>query len=83
MAMTDQILTVADAYCEAKKLSRARVSTLVFNDGKKIDLIANGADLSTGKFESAMSWFSANWPADVDWPTGIPRPSASASAEKV
>lgn len=75
MAMTDQILTVARAFCDARGLSISRVSTLVFNDGKKLDLIARGADLGTGKFESAMAWFSLNWPKDTRWPKGIARPS--------
>lgn len=80
MQMTDQLLQVADAYCAARSLSRSRVSTIVFNDGKKLDLIAGGADLQTGKFEHAMTWFSANWPDVAHWPLGVPRPSATASA---
>ena len=24
--------------------------------------------------ERALHWFSANWPADLDWPEGIDRP---------
>lgn len=78
MAMTDQILMVARAFCAARQLSTSRVSTLVFNDGKKLDLIANGADLQTSKFEQAMRWFSANWPKGVRWPKGIARPNVEA-----
>lgn len=72
--LTDQLLTVADAFCKARKLSRARVSTLIFNDGKKLDLIEGGADLGTKGFERAMGWFSAEWPADTKWPREIKRP---------
>lgn len=77
MAMTDELLTVADAFCAARTLSRSRVSTIVFNDGKKLDLVAGGADLQTGKFEAAMLWFSKNWPEHVAWPLGISRPSVN------
>lgn len=73
--MTDQILAVARAYCDATELSTSRVSTLVFNDGKKLDLIANGRDLQTANFEQAMTWFSVNWPKNVRWPKGVARPS--------
>lgn len=77
MRMTEQILIVADRYRLARDLSRSRVSTLIFNDGKKLDLIAKGAGLTTDKFEDTMQWFSNNWPADVNWPLGIARPEAN------
>lgn len=74
MTLTGQLLTVARAYCRARNLSIARVSTLVFNDGKKLDLIAQGADLGTRGLERAMRWFSAEWPENAAWPDGIERP---------
>jgi hypothetical protein len=77
MAMTDQLLAVARAYCAARSLSLSRVSTIVFNDGKKLGMVEGGADLQTGKFEQAIAWFSANWPAGAEWPSDIPRPEAS------
>lgn len=80
MTMRDQILTVARAYCDARVLSPSRVSTLVFNDGKKIGLIEGGADLQTSKFEQAMAWFSDNWPENAKWPSDVPRPTAEAAA---
>lgn len=78
----EDLMATADAYCAAKSLSRSRVSTLVFNDGKKLDLVAGGADLQTGKFEHAMSWFATNWPDNVAWPLGIARPSVTVAADK-
>lgn len=80
MALTEQLLTVSRAFCAGRGLSASRVSTLVFNDGKKLDAIANGADLQTAKFEHAMAWFSAHWPDGTDWPLGIPRPAPSVEA---
>lgn len=79
MRMTDQLVLVAEAYRKARSLSLARVSVLVFNDGKKLNGIAtDGADLSTGKFEFAMQWFSTNWPEGAEWPAKIERPRAKA-----
>jgi hypothetical protein len=78
MILTDQLLTVARSYCQARGLSLARVSTLVFNEGKKLEAIASrGADLATGRFENAMRWFSSNWPEGCDWPSDVPRPATS------
>lgn len=84
MVLTDQLLTVARAFCAARELSLSRVSTLVFNDGKKLDSIASkGSDLATGKFEAAMDWFSANWPENAVWPKGINRPVIASTEEAV
>ena len=78
MILTEQLLAVARAYCAARSLSLARVSTLVFNDGKKLGGIADkGADLSTSKFEAAMAWFSTHWPVGVEWPRAVPRPAVA------
>lgn len=75
MRLTDQLLTVARAYCAACELSPARVSTLIFNDGKKLDLLEQGKDLATKNHERAMQWFSDRWPAETDWPAEVMRPT--------
>lgn len=69
-----QLIAVADAYCRARKLSRGRVSTIVFNAGMALDRIASGKDLTTGSWERAMSWFSQNWPEGANWPADVGRP---------
>ena len=68
-----QLIAVADAYATARKLSRSRVSTIVFNAGMALDRIASGKDLTTGNWEKAMAWFHDNWPVDAEWPSNVPR----------
>ena len=80
MTLRDQISRVARAYCEARGLSLSRVSTIVFNDGKKLGAIEDGADLNTIKFEQAMAWFSVNWPDGAVWPEDVPRPPVEVPA---
>jgi hypothetical protein len=75
MKMTTVLVRVADAYCAAIGRSRGRVSTVIFNDGKKLDQIAKGADLTTRSFERAMQWLSDHWPVGTDWPAEIERPA--------
>lgn len=77
--LRDQLITVADSYAAARSLSRARVSTIVFNAGHALDRIAAGRDLATGNFERAMRWFSDNWPEGAAWPDEVPRPTAEAA----
>jgi hypothetical protein len=73
-SLRKQLLAVADAYGAARRLSRARVSTIVFNGGTALKRIADGKDLTTGNFERAMRWFSKNWPEGAKWPRDVERP---------
>jgi len=80
MSHVQSLLRIADIYCAAKGVSRARVSTIVFNDGKILDRLASGSDLYTGRYERALRWFSDNWPAKTKWPIQIPRPAPAEPA---
>lgn len=80
MTLVDQLLTLARVYSKARDLSQSRVSTLVFNDGKVFDRLSVGKDMTTGRFETAVRWFSANWPEGADWPDEIERPVPSEAA---
>ena len=74
--LKEKLLLVSDAYCDAVGLSDARVSTLLFNAGRKIHFLKSGTDLSTGNWERAMQWFSDRWPHGARWPAGVKRPRA-------
>ena len=74
MHLTEQLLTVASAYSEKTGTSLSTISTKLFNGGGRLSAIASGGDLNTRNFESAMAWFSENWPKDLDWPAGVGRP---------
>lgn len=74
MTLVDRLLTVASTYAEARGLSMSRVSTLIFGDGKVLDRLAKGRDVTTGRFEGAMQWLSDNWPVGAHWPEGVDRP---------
>lgn len=78
--LRDQLVAVADAYCVARRLSRSRVSTIVFSTGVALDRIAAGRDLNTGSWERAMRWFSDNWPEGAEWPAEVDRPATSTEA---
>ena len=80
MQLTDQLLTVARAYSAAREVSMARISTLIFNDGKKFDLLERGKDLGTKTHEKAMQWFSDRWPDGTDWPADVVRPAPAEAA---
>jgi hypothetical protein len=78
MTLKDKLLLVSSTFAEARGLSASRVSTLAFGDGKIIDRLRVGSDLTTGRFESGMEWFSQNWPAGAEWPCSVERPREEA-----
>lgn len=42
-----------DAYADRRGISRARLSTLLFNDGKKLSLLEEGRDIGVRTLERA------------------------------
>ena len=68
------LLTLIEVFADAKNLSPSRVTTLVMNSGAVHKNLTEGKDITVGRLEDAMQWFSANWPADLDWPAHVPRP---------
>ena len=74
MTHREVLLTLFKCYCSRVNLSQARVSTLVFNHGGRIDRIRAGRDFTIGSYERALRWFSEHWPEELPWPAGIERP---------
>ena len=74
------LLAVSAVYAEATTLSRSSVSKRVFNDGKVLDNLASGADMTIGRHATAMQWLSDNWPEGAVWPEGIARPAKNEAA---
>lgn len=82
MNMIRSLVELSDRYCTHAQLSRSRLSTIIFNDGKALARIADGGDLNTRSYEKAMTWLSANWPEGVAWPEGVERPGAPDVVDK-
>jgi len=70
-----QLVTLADLYAAAHKINRSTVSSRVFDDARKMDAMAEGADITLRRFNQALDWFSENWPDGVQWPKHILRPA--------
>ena len=75
MALTDDLMRCAEAYCEARKIALPTLSTQILNDGRTFDRIVAGGSLTVRNFERCMVWLSARWPDDTAWPEGIERPN--------
>ena len=74
----EQLIAIAEKYADFASVEEKTVSSRVFGDSKKLAALRSGADITVGRFNAAMSWFSAHWPDGLDWPEGVRRPVASA-----
>lgn len=57
--LTAHLLRRADEYCRRTGLSKARLATIVINDGKFFDRIEGGGGLTVKTFEKFMALFDA------------------------
>lgn len=81
MLRIPDLLRIADTYRAFLGIEEKTVSHRVFGDSKKLTALRTGSDISTGRFNGAFQWFSANWPADLAWPEGIERPRVAEGAQ--
>lgn len=81
MGSIDMLLRLARLYAEAEGVELTTVSSRVFDDGKKLSAIEQGADLQTRRLERAIQWLSDNWPSQAKWPVDISRPQPRVVAE--
>lgn len=81
MSMTDDLLTCARAYCEARQIALPTLSGLVLRDSRTFDRVAAGGSMTVRNMERSMQWLSDHWPAAHPWPVHIVRPIKSAAME--
>ncbi|BAP94516.1 hypothetical protein [Aurantimonas phage AmM-1] len=76
LSLRRQLVVTSEAYCQGRGIALGTLSARLLNRGSRLATIRDErADLTTGSFEAAMAWFSANWPEDVAWPSGVIRPA--------
>jgi hypothetical protein len=59
MNLKDQLLAAAQDYCTARRISKARLATVVVNDGKFFDRIENGGGFTIRTYEKFMAYFDS------------------------
>lgn len=60
MDLKSELLAQADEYCATARISKARLATLVANDGKFFDRIEGGGGLTIKMYERFLTYFRAN-----------------------
>jgi hypothetical protein len=79
MSGIEQLLTVARTYASLEEIPLSTVSSRALDDGKKLKALEDGSDITVGRLEQALRWFSEHWP-EGDWPADVPRPVLEARA---
>lgn len=69
-----QLLTLATALAQHRKVSTARVATQCANHGAFFSRLKTGATCTVDRYLQIKQWFSDHWPADLLWPTGVDWP---------
>lgn len=77
---TDILINQARAYCEHVGLSISTVGTYSAQDGKFFIRLEDGCSCTIKTANKVVDWFDQNWPADLDWPEGIERPTKNSEA---
>lgn len=80
MLTEQQILRLADDYRRHSNLADATISNKIVRHARLIKRLRAGDGCTLATAMRAGQWFSDNWPADLEWPRGIPRPLKSKEA---
>lgn len=77
MNETSHLISLADEYLRATGAKDVTLSFWVFNDSKKLTSLRGGSDITLGRFNASLRWFSEHWPDGAVWPANIARPTVS------
>ena len=72
---TADIKDLAEAYAAHSGLKLSTLGAYAVNDGKFFHRLEEGRGCTLRTYHKVLGWFDANWPADLEWPRHIPRPS--------
>lgn len=78
MLQIAHLLDLADEYQRVTSVEDKTLSFRVFGDSKKLSALRGTSDITTGRFNGAVEWFSRNWPDGANWPSVLDRPKVAA-----
>lgn len=82
MIRVSDLTDVADAFRSAAGVAKeTTLSHRVFGDTKVLGRLRIGGEITVGRFNAAMRWFSDNWPPGSDRPEILSGYSAPGNEE--
>lgn len=73
------LVTLATLYAGAKRLEIVTVARHAAGDWRFFDRLDDGKTFTARKYDDVVRWFAEHWPADVEWPQGVPAPVQAAA----
>ena len=74
--LKNHILTLAARLAEHQGVTHWAISMRLAGKGDFLHRLAKPrGDCTTSTYERAMQFFARTWPADLQWPTDVPRPA--------
>lgn len=80
MITAEQMIALADAYGQHTNRADATLSNKIVGHARLFSRLRRGFGCTLESAKRAHIWFSANWPADLEWPPSIPRPKTKEAA---
>lgn len=69
------LIAVIEAYVAAADRKESTVGMKVARDARFLTRLRDGKPFTVKTYDSAMQWFSDNWPDGKSWPAEIDRPA--------
>ncbi|MDE0623526.1 MAG: hypothetical protein OXH83_17825 [Bryobacterales bacterium] len=76
------LLAVCDRFREWSGLSESRIGQLCAGNPAFLARLRGGASCTIRLYTRALQWFSAHWPAHLEWPPDVPRPEPAPAREQ-
>lgn len=70
----EHLLILAELYGSNKAIALSTVSLYAAGQGRLMERLRAGCQITVGRRDRILQWFSDHWPAGLDWPQEIERP---------
>ena len=77
-----QLLRLARLYRTRKGLSLSTVSLYAAGQGRLMERLESGCEITVGRRDRILQWFSDHWPEGFAWPEDIDRPAPAGSESR-
>jgi hypothetical protein len=77
---TDHLIRLADALAAHLGRAEATISNKAAGHALLFKRLREGHGCTVRTAKSVSKWFAENWPADLEWPADVPRPSIKKDA---
>ncbi|MGD9865499.1 MAG: hypothetical protein AB7S99_20040 [Pseudodonghicola sp.] len=75
MDQRQTLIDLAEALAAHESVTHFAISMRALGKGDFFKKLKEGGDCRTLTFKKVMAFFDETWPADLEWPRDIPRPS--------